>query len=177
MVHDILRELDAGLTRRQARELTDLHRLRDATRAVQARQRALRAQRREKRRALEHAADPPTAAALTRTIEGLNEAIAAARSEERSLAQSAAGKRDQLNAPTPAPVEVTAAEIGAAVARSVCKAGTAFDFLTPGQHVNVLVRQPEVSRYYVFAVERVQACSKGDVTPAALLAESFSYES
>lgn len=176
MVQEILSDLNIGLSRHQTEELTELRDIRDRQRAVRAEQRALRADIRGKRRQLLDA-DESTAAALEAQIDALEKDLAAADEDERILNADAAAARERLMVPPQAEgTAQPAVDLDQAVAGSVCAYGATFKSLDGGQRLNVLVRQPRESRYYVFQMARVRACQAGEITAEELLAESFAYD-
>jgi len=180
MVQEILGELELGLAPEQVEDLKELRAIRESQRGVRAEQRALRAQLREKRRALLRAGDTGAADALTHEIEALQAELAAVEEDERALEQDAVTVRDTLETPERRPngdQNDAPANLDDAIAESVCAYGATFKTLSGEQRVNVLVRQAGASRYYVFRMAEVRKCQEGDVTPEALLAESFVYES
>jgi Spy/CpxP family protein refolding chaperone len=178
MVQDILGELNLGLSRHQVADLKELREIRDAQRGVRAEQRALRRELRELRRQLQRAGSAAEADALHTRIETLETELAAAEDEERTLDQDAVVVRDTLDAPSPRAGDAAAApaRLDLAVAESVCSYGATFRSLSAGQHLNVLVRQAQVSRYYVFEMKQVRACRDGGLTPEEMLEAGFGYE-
>jgi len=180
MVHEILRELDLGLSRHQVDDLNTLRGLRDEQQTVRAERRALRAELRELRRERMSAAADGTAAevaALDRQLTALEARLEAAAERERALEREADRKRDKVAAapaapPTPPPPP---AALDQAVARVVCATDLDFTAAAAGEHLNVVMRQPDTSRYYVFGLERVRACQRGDIEAQALLAGSVRY--
>jgi len=102
MVHDILRELDLGLSRHQVDDLQALRGLRDEQQAVRAERRALRGELRELRRR-RTAADADGAAAEVARLDGeltaLEARLEAAAERERRLEREAERKRGAVAAP------------------------------------------------------------------------------
>lgn len=177
MVHDILEDLNLGLSRHQRQDLHELREIRDAQRAVRAEQRALRGELRARRRALLDAGNE-RAAQLQREIDTLNASLAAAEAEERSLVEDAGAVRHTLESPDPdAAVGSMPADMDLAVAESVCGYGATFSSLAADEHLNVLIRQGDVSHYYVFPMAMVRACQAGGLSPEALLEKGHSYRS
>lgn len=177
MVHDILRELNLGLSSRQVEELDELRDIRETTRSVRAEQRSLRAELRARRRALLQA-DGAQAEALEREIDTLQASLAAAEEEERALERDAGSIRDTLQRAEP---EVSAtgempSDLDLAVAEAVCSYGATFKSLARDAYLNVLVRRHEGSRYYVFRMAPVRDCQAAGLTAEALLEASPVYD-
>jgi hypothetical protein len=178
MVHDILADLNLGLSRHQVEDLKELREIRDAQRGVRAEQRALRSKLRELRRQLQRTGNAAEVDRLHTHIATLEADLAAAEDEERTLDQDAVIVRDTLDPPSPSAGDGAdaPASLDLAVAESVCSYGATFGSLSAGQHLNVLVRRAQVSRYYVFEMEQVRACRDGGLTPEGLLEAGFGYE-
>lgn len=174
MVHEILRELDLGLSRQQVDELEELRGLRDAERAARAEQRAIRGQLRElgRRRLLAEGAEART---LEGEIDTLEAELADAAARERDLehrAERRVSERPPGGTATPAPPP---AAVDRAVAEALCRHGGAFGFAGDDEYANVVVRNGQESRYYVFTMTRVRACGTGDIEPQTLLERSLHY--
>lgn len=179
MVHGILRELDLGLSRHQVDDLHTLRGLRDDQQAVRAERRVLRAELRELRRQRLAAQADGAAAQLTeldRQLSALEARLEAAAERERALERAAARKRGEVAAApsAPPPPPPPPAALDQAVARVMC--GTELDITAAAdEHLNVVMRQADTSRYYVFALNRVRACQRGDIETEELLADSVRY--
>jgi hypothetical protein len=174
MVHEILSELNLGLTRYQTEELQELRDIRDTQRAARAEQRALRAELRQARRERQQAGNPEAAAALDESIASLRTDIAALDEELLDLNRDADTARQTLNEPTPGAQR--ADSMDTAVADAVCAYGATFQWLAGNEHLNVLLRRFDRSRYFVFDISRVRACQTGDISSADLLETAFGYE-
>ncbi len=180
MIHDILAELDLGLTPHQQEELEELRAIRESARAVRAEQRALRAELRERRRALLRVEDAETAAAVGADIERLRAELEALNQEELELEREADALRREMIEGLPAEEPEAGVEpttVDDAVARAVCGYGATFRSVPADQRLDVVVREPEVTRYYVFRMDRVRACQAGDIDAQALLRQGYRYES
>ncbi len=180
MIHDILAELDLGLTRHQQEELEELRAIRESARAVRAEQRALRAELRERRRALLRVEDAETAATVGADIERLRAELEALNQEELELEREADALRREITDGTPAEESqdgVEPATVDDAVARAVCGYGATFRSLPADQRLDLVVREAELTRYYVFRMDRVRACQEGNIDAQALLRQAYRYQS
>lgn len=176
MVHEILTEMNLGLSRGEVAELQALRRIGDEQRALRAEQRALRARLRELGRERLRA-PPQQAEALSRELDALESELAAAQARERALAAEAEAVRAAIDEPPAgAPAAVDRPALDAAVAGVVCRNGADFETGDPGGRINVVVRRGDSTRYYVFPLDRVQACADGAADPALLLEESLRYD-
>jgi hypothetical protein len=177
LVHDVLRELDLGLSRHQVEDLQALRGLRDAQQAVRAERRALRGELRELRRqrmAAEAAGATAELAELDRQLMALEAQLETAAERERSLEREAARQRGATTPAQPPVAPPAPAKLDRAVSRAVCDNVIGFSAVAGDEHLNVVVRQADTSRYYVFALQRVRACQSGDIAAAELLAQSTS---
>lgn len=176
MVQEILSDMNLGLTTHQAEELKELREIRDAQRRVRAQQRELRAERREKRRALLRRENESASDTLRRQIDELDQQLAALQGEERALEADVRAARSEIGEGSTPPGDATAqARLDQAVAEAACNYGATFRSLPADQYLNLVVRQPGSSRYYVFRMGEVRRCQVGELTAEQLLAESFAY--
>lgn len=176
MVHEILAELNLGLSRREADELNALRGLRDAERAVRGEQRALRGRLRELGRERLRAG-PDRAEPLTREIEAVEAELAAADAREQALAAEADGLRAAVDAPPARPQgTLDRQRLDSAVAGAVCTQAARFELPGDETRISVVVRRADATRYYVFELERVRACADGTVDAALLLEDSLRYD-
>jgi hypothetical protein len=60
------------------------------------------------------------------------------------------------------------------VSRAVCDNAIDFSAVTGDEHLNVVMRQADTSRYYVFTLQQVRACQSGGIAAEELLAQSTS---
>lgn len=168
MVHDILTELDLGLSRHQVQDLDALREVRDAQKVERAAQRALRRKLREARLALQRGSGSEGEEAVRDRIDDLRAELEASEKREQTLSREAAERRTSLDAPRPPdapPMEPGA--LDRAVSEALCR--TAFGAVPDGQHVNVVVRQADQVRYSVFTLADVRRCRRGDASPGDLL--------
>ena len=173
MVHEILAEMNLGLSRGEVAELQALRSIRDQQQALRAEQRALRARLRELRRERLRA-PPDRAQSLSRQIDALDSELAAADARERALAAEAGSLRVDIDGqPAAAPAAVDRQTLDAAVAGVVCRHGAGVELRDDPGRFNVVVRQADSTRYYVFPLDRVRACADD---PAALLEDGLRYD-
>ena len=176
MVHEILTEMNIGLSRGEVAELQALRGIRDEQRALRAEQRALRARLREFRRERLRA-PPDRAEALSREIDGLESEFAAAEARERALAADAETRRVDIDGlPARAPAALDRQTLDAAVARVVCGYGAGLELHDDAERLNVVVRRADATRYYVFPLDRVRSCAGDAAEPASLLEDSLRYD-
>ena len=166
MVHEILTEMNIGLSRGEVAELQALRGIRDEQRA------RLREFRRERLRA-----PPDRAEALSREIDGLEAELAAAEARERALTADAETRRVDIDGlPARAPAALDRQTLDAAVARVVCGYGAGLELHDDAERLNVVVRRADATRYYVFPLDRVRSCAGDAAEPASLLEDSLRYD-
>jgi len=177
MVHEILSELKIAVAPYEPEELAELRELRHEQRDLRSAQREIRAKLREQRRKLLRAQGAELAD-IAVTIEALEDELAAADAEYDALGGDIDAQYERLREARTAHSgrREDAAGLDEAVAATACNYGTTLKSLGSQQHLTVAINLIDVSRYYVFRMERVWDCQRGDIDAARLLKRSFVYD-
>ncbi|MCZ6643139.1 MAG: hypothetical protein O7F71_16310, partial [Gammaproteobacteria bacterium] len=67
-------------------------------------------------------------------------------------------------------------DIDAAVAQTACNYGSTFKSLDSEQFLTVAVKQRQLTKFFVFQMEYIDACSRGDIDSGELLERSYVYD-
>jgi hypothetical protein len=178
LVRDLLEQLDRALatpfeTQPGVDPGAGAEEVRDRLDAVRTEQRALRAALTARRRALLDA-DAARARVLREEIGALEEQLAAATREERTLERRLA-RLDPAGDPEGDAPRLPA-ELDRSVATAVCSYGAGFDSVDGAEHLDVLVRLGDTRRVYVFELTAVRRCQAGGIDTDMLLQESRRYD-
>ncbi|MEZ5557354.1 MAG: hypothetical protein R3E86_02230 [Pseudomonadales bacterium] len=180
MVQDVLAELQIDIAPYAPEDLAELRQLRGSQRDLRAEARDVRARRRAAERELArleaHDQEPERRDALRAEIEVLDKDLAAIDGEYEALdaditrVYAAAGGSDRSDA------GAADQQLSEAIGEAVCSYGATFRSLGSQQYLTVLVRRPEHKRVFVFKMEHVNDCRRGDGDAARLLERSDQYD-
>jgi hypothetical protein len=175
LVYEIMSELNIAIAPYDPELLEELRELRDEQRVLRSAQRQLRSQLREARRERNR---------MDEDTQDIDEAIAELELELNALVDEYDGLNsdiDQLyetiqknRAQTDR--QSTPLDIDQAVSETACNYGNTFKSLSSQEYLTVAVRLKEGTRYYVFKMENVSACRRGDIDAERLLERGWQYE-
>jgi len=174
LVAEIMSELNMVIAPYDPVMLGELRDLRDEQREIRASQRKLRAELREARRQRNRAEGD--AAKLDARITELESELDALVDDYAALDADiddlyASLKERRREPESPADVK----SVDEAVAETTCRYGDTFKTVGSQQYLSVLVDLKDSTSYYVFKMENVYACRRGDIDPDRLLERSWQY--
>ena len=177
VVQKIFADLDISVPRYNPEELEELRELREEQRGLRKEERELRAKTRVKRREMVRADDTDEREDiaedindLERELKGVEAQIDAVNSDLDAQYQRLSEVRTKSSIPN------TQLNMDVAVAETACNYGSTFKTLGPQQFLTVAVNQRDQTRYFVFKMEHIGACRRGDIDPGQLLDRSYVYE-
>jgi len=174
LVYEIMTELNMAIAPYDPEMLGELRELREEQKVVRSAQRTLRSQLREARRAKNRAEDD--ADELDEHIRELEAELNALVDDYESLNAEIDELYTALQERRRSPQQqAITMDIDRAVAESACNYGDTFKSLGSQQYLNMAVRLKESTNYYVFKMENIHACRRGDIDAARLLERSWQY--
>ena len=177
VVQKILSELNISVPPYDPEELDELRELRAEQRDLHKEERELRAKTRVKRRELVRADDADKRDDITQDINDLEREMRAVQAQLDALNADLDGQYQRLSEARSRPSSPnTQLEIDVAVAETACNYGSTFKTLGSQQFLTVAVNQRNLTKYFVFKMEHIGDCQRGDIDPGELLDRSYVYE-
>ena len=177
VVQRILSELNISVPPYDPEELDELRELRAEQRELHKEERGLRAKTRVKRRELVRADDSDKRDDITEDIDDLEREMRAVQAQLDALNADLDGQYQRLSEARSRPSSPnTQLEIDVAVAETACNYGSTFKTLGSQQFLTVAVNQRNLTKYFVFKMEHIGECQRGDIDPGELLDRSYVYE-
>jgi len=178
MVHEILAELNIAVAPYDPDELEALRELRAEQRKLRNEQRDLRSKLRDARRKRNRQDDEDA-------IEDLDDEIADLENELNGLEDEYQLLDDDIDLQYQRLQDLrsnysnrslSAANLSQAVGETVCNYGGTFKTLGSQQYLTVALELTDTTKYYVFKMEHIIACRRGDIGPEKLLERSYQYD-
>ena len=173
LVNEILAELNVAMDQYPPEELTQLRALQAEQRGIRRTRSDLRGTLRSLRRALDGADDTDS---LDLEIAEIESEIEALSDDHDQLDQEIDAENERISELSEeSRLALSSVDIDEAVAETVCGYGATFKSLGSQQYLSIAVSRTDTVRYYVFLMEHVHDCRRGETTPARLLTRSYHY--
>ncbi|MCZ6619821.1 MAG: hypothetical protein O7E57_17000 [Gammaproteobacteria bacterium] len=177
IVQKIFMDLRISVPPYDPEELDELRELRSEQRELRKEQRELRAKTRVKRRELVRADDTDEREEISEDIVDLEQELRAVDAQIDALNTDLDAQYKRLSeARSKNSITNTRLDIDAAVAETACNYGSTFKTLGTQKFLTIAVSQRNLIRYFVFKLEHIGACRRGDIDPGELLDRSDVYE-
>lgn len=177
VVRRILSELNISVPPYDPEEIDELRELRAEQRELHKEERELRAKTRVKRRELVRADDTDKRDDIAEDIDDLEQEMRAVQAQLDALNADLDAQYQRLSEARSRPSSSnTQLELDVAVAETACNYGSTFKTLGSQQFLTVAVNQRNLTKYFVFKMEHIGDCRRGDIDPGELLERSYVYE-
>jgi len=176
VVQDIFEKLNISMPPYDTEELDELRELRTEQRELRKEERQLQKKTRVKRREFVRADDTDDREDIAREIndlerelKGVEVQLDALNADLEKQYQRLSEGRSRRSRPD------TGLDIDVAVSETACNYGSTFKTLDAQRFLTVAVKQRELTKYFVFKMEHIRACSRDDIDPTELLERSYVY--
>lgn len=182
LIHEIFSELNMLTSPMDSREYEYLRELRSEQRSLRNEQREVRAALRTMRRELRRLDDTDPAedareelnAEIADLEQSLNELDDAYVALDMEIDQEHERLKDIRS--NYANRSLSSANLDEAVGETACNYGGTFKSLDTQQFLTVALVMSDLTKYYVFKMDQISACQRGDINPEKLLEMSFLYD-
>ncbi len=178
MVHEILAELNIAVAPYDPDELEALRDLRAEQRKLRNEQRDLRSKLRDVRRKRNREDDEDSVDDLDDEIADLDNELNGLEDEYQLLDDDIDEQYLRLQdlRSNYSDRSLTEANLSQAVGETACNYGGTFKTLGSQQYLTVALELTDTTKYYVFKMEHIAACRRGEINPAKLLERSYLYD-
>jgi hypothetical protein len=178
MVHEILAELDIAVTPYDPDELEALRELRAEQRKLRNEQRDLRSKLRDARRKRNRAEDEDDIDDLDDEIADLDHELNGLEDEYQLLDDDIDDQYQRLQdlRSNYSNRSLSEANLSQAVGETACNYGGTFKTLGSQQYLTVALELTNSTKYYVFKMEHIATCRRGEIDSAKLLERSYLYD-
>lgn len=178
MVHEILAELNIAVAPYDPDELEALRDLRAEQRKLRNEQRDLRSKLRDVRRKRNREDDEDSVDDLDDEIADLDNELNGLEDEYQLLDDDIDEQYLRLQdlRSNYSDRSLTEANLSQAVGETACNYGGTFKTLGSQQYLTVALELTDTTKYYVFKMEHIAACRRGEINPVKLLERSYLYD-